>query len=136
MAITEREVEGIVILDLHDPLTFGEQDLALRERLRALCQSGKVRIVINPEDAHGIDSTGVGTLVFALTRLGKAGGNLVLLNLNRSHIQLFVLTKLTTVLDIFDDEQDAVNSFFPGRVVKRYDLLKFVQQSNAQDGGG
>jgi hypothetical protein len=28
---------------------------------------------------------------------------------------------------VFADETDAVNSFFPGREIKRFDILSFVQ---------
>ena len=38
------------------------------------------------------------------------------------------MTKLATVFDMFTDEQDAVNSFFPDRSIKRFDILNFVQQ--------
>ena len=36
-----------------------------------------------------------------------------LLNLNRRNIELLIMTKIATVFDLFADEQDAVNSFFP-----------------------
>jgi anti-sigma B factor antagonist len=49
-------------------------------------------------------------------------------NLNRSHLELFLLTRLAIVFEFFDDEQDAVNSFFPDRAVKRFDILNFVHQ--------
>jgi len=55
--------------------------------------------------------------------LRKAGGRLVLVSFNRSHLELFLLTKLAIDLEFFDDEQDAVNSFFPDRAVKRFDLV-------------
>jgi anti-sigma B factor antagonist len=54
---------------------------------------------------------------------------LKLLNLSRRNIELLVLTKLATVFEIFGDEQDAVNSYFPGRELKRFDILNFVQDS-------
>jgi anti-sigma B factor antagonist len=66
-------------------------------------------------------------LVFGLARLRKAGGRLALVNLNRSHLELFLLTKLAIAFEFFEDEQDAVNSFFPDRALKRFDLLEFVQ---------
>ena len=62
------------------------------------------------------------------TTLRKAGGQLKLVNLNRRNIELLVLTKLTAVFEIFTDEQDAVNSFFPGREVKKFDILNFVRR--------
>ncbi len=126
--IEERESEGIVILDLKGPLTLGHGDLELRDRLPALHQSGKVNIVLNLKDVTEIDSTGLGTLVFGLARLRKAGGGLALLNLNRAHLKLFLLTKLAIAFEFFDDEQDAVDSFFPDRELKHFDVLDFVRE--------
>ena len=131
--IEQREREGIIILDLKGPLTLGHGDLELRDRLPALHQSGKVNIVLNLKEVSHIDSTGLGTLVFGLARLRKAGGRLALLNLNRSHLELFLLTKLAIAFEFFDDEQDAVNSFFPDRAVRRFDILNFVQHEGGSD---
>ena len=133
LEIEQRESEGVVILDLKGPLTFGDGDLAVRDRLHALHQSGKVNIVLNLKDVSHIDSTGLGTLVFGLARLRKAGGGLALVNLNRSHLELFLLTKLALAFELFDDEQEAVNNFFPDRAVKRFDILNFVRHKGDRD---
>ena len=124
--IEERESEGIVILDLKGPLTLGHGDLELRDRLPALQLSGKVNIILNLKGVTGIDSTGLGTLVFGLARLRKSGGRLALVNLNKSHLELFLLTKLAIDFELFDDEQEAIDSFFPERKLKRFDVLEFV----------
>ena len=126
--IEQREHDGITVLDLKGPLTLGHGDLELRDRLPALNQSGKVNIILNLKEVSDIDSTGLGTLVFGLARLRKSGGRLALLNLNRSHLKLFLLTKLAIAFEFFDDEQDAVNSFFPGRALKPLDILDYIQQ--------
>ncbi|SPE35469.1 Anti-sigma factor antagonist [Candidatus Sulfopaludibacter sp. SbA6] len=125
--IEQRDNEGIVILDLKGSLTLGQGELALRDRLAALHQSGKIYIVLNLKDVSHIDSTGLGTLVFGLARLRKAGGRLALLNVNRPHLKLFLLTKLAIAFEFFDDEQDAVDSFFPDRALKHFDILNFVK---------
>jgi anti-sigma B factor antagonist len=131
--IEQRESEGIVILDLKGPLTLGHGDLELRDRLPALHQSGKVNIILNLKEVTGIDSTGLGTLVFGLARLRKSGGRLALLNVNRSHLGLFLLTGLATAFEFFDEEQDAVDSFFPDRELKHFDVLDFVQRADGPD---
>ena len=77
---------------------------------------------------HCINPAGL----FGLARLRKAGGRLALVNLNRSHLELFLLTRLAIAFELFDDEQDAVNSFFPDRTLRRFDILNFVQR----EGGG
>jgi anti-sigma B factor antagonist len=130
LQIDQRESEGIVILDLKGPLTSGHGDLVLRDRLHALHQSGKVSIILNLKAVSQIDSTGLGMLVFGLARLRKAGGRLALVNLKPSHLELFLLTKLALAFELFDDEQEAVNSFFPDRTMNRFDILNFVQHKD------
>jgi anti-sigma B factor antagonist len=66
-------------------------------------------------------------LLFALAELRKAGGNLVIFNMKPSHVELLTEAKLETVFEIYHEEQDAINSFFPGREVKRHDILEFVE---------
>ena len=131
--IEEREREGIAILDLKGPLTLGDGDLELRDRLSALHQSGKVNIVLNLKNVTHIDSTGLGTLVFGLARLRKSGGGLALLDVNKAHLGLFSLTKLAIAFEFFDDEQEAVNSFFPDRDMQRFDVLDFVQHQDGRN---
>jgi anti-sigma B factor antagonist len=128
LEIEQREVEGIVILDLEGRLIVGEPVAGLRERIRELSESGSNNVILNLEDVDYIDSTGLGGLVISYTSLKKAGGALKLVNLTRRNIELLVLTKLTTVFEIFDDEQEAVNSFFPNREIRRFDILNFVRQ--------
>ena len=130
--IQQRESEGIIILDLKGALTSGHGDLELRDRLAALHQSGNVNIVLNLKDVSAIDSTGLGALVFGLARLRQAGGKLALANVNRAHLKLFLLTKLALAFEFFNDEHDAVDSFFADRDLKAFDILEFVQQHEGE----
>jgi len=124
----EREKEGIRILSLKGRITAGAESSALRDRLKQFAAES-AKVVLDLGGVDYIDSTGLGSLVICFTTLRKAGGELKLLNLSRRNIELLVLTKLTTVFEIFNDEQEAVNSFFPGREIKPFDVLEFVQQS-------
>jgi anti-sigma B factor antagonist len=129
LEIEQRESEGIVILDLKGRLTSGASDLELRDRLRVLHEAGKVNIALNLKHVSHLDSTGLGTLVFALARIRKGGGRLALFNLNRAHLQLLSLTRLALAFDLFDNERDAIDSFFPDRAEKSFDILTFIQQA-------
>ncbi|HTT61291.1 MAG TPA: STAS domain-containing protein [Bryobacteraceae bacterium] len=128
LEIQQREREGIVILDFKGRITVGPEATALRERVAALTSAGSPNIILNLAHVDYIDSTGLGALVMFATSQRKAGGTLKLLNLNRRNIELLVMTKLATVFDLFTDEQDAVNSFFPDRAIKTFDILSFVEQ--------
>ena len=59
---------------------------------------------------------------------------MILENLSRRNIELLLFTKLTTVIEIFNDEQAAVNSFFPDREIQRFDILDFVKEQAGQEG--
>jgi anti-sigma B factor antagonist len=128
LRINQREREGVIILDLDGPLSLDET--GLRQSLDLLHQHGKVNIALNLQNVSRIDSTGLGTLVFALVKLRKAGGRLALFNLNSAHLDLLLLTKLVTVFELFADEQGAVDSNFPDRAANRYDILNFVQRED------
>jgi anti-sigma B factor antagonist len=125
--IQGREREGITILDLKGRLVVGDSNL-LREKVSEHSAGGKVNVALNLAEVDYIDSTGLGTMVICFTSLQKAGGALKLYSLNRRNIELLLLTKLSTVFQIFGDEQEAVNSFFPEREIKHFDILNFVKQ--------
>ena len=132
-SVSQRDREGIAILDLAGALTVGDAATALRTALREIVASGRSNVVLNLAAVDYIDSTGLGAMVVCFTSLRKTSGRLVLLNLNRRHIELLLLTKLSTVFEIFDDEQDAVNSFFPNRHIRHFDILSFVEQQRQGD---
>ena len=125
--ITESEREGVTILTLKGRLTLGESNI-VRERVTQLAAAGKFNIVVDLSNVEYIDSTGLGILVICFTSLKKQGGALKLVNPNKRNVELLLLTKLHTVFEVFNEVQDAVNSFFPDRQIKRFDILSFVQQ--------
>lgn len=127
MNVAVREVEGIAVLDLKGRLTAGVYSETLRDTISGLSQRGKNNLILNMSQVDFVDSSGLGTLVLCFTTLQQQGGALKLENLSRRQLELMVLTKLTTVFDIFDSEQDAVNSFFPGRAIKHFDILEYVR---------
>ncbi|MGO9232022.1 MAG: STAS domain-containing protein [Bryobacteraceae bacterium] len=125
--IQQREHEGIVILELKGRITLGPEASALREKVKELNDAGSNKIVLDLAQVDFIDSTGLGALVMCATSLRKSHGNVKLLNLNRRTCELLVMTKLATVFEIFTEEQDSVNSFFPDRKIKAFDVLSFVE---------
>ena len=128
LEIQQREREGITILDLKGRITVGDEAGTLRDKMRELAGAGVRDVILNLEGVDYIDSTGLGALVVCFTSMRKLGGKLKLENLNRRNIELLLFTKLTTVFELFNDEQDAVNSFFPDRAVKHFDILSFVKE--------
>lgn len=131
--IEKREREGVVILDLKGRLVVGEAASRLRDEILAVSSAGNHRVVLNLAGVDFIDSTGLGAMVICYTTLKKVNGALKLCHLANREIELLVLTKLTSVFELFDDEQHAINSFFAGRDIKRFDILSFVQKQREEN---
>ena len=105
-----RQVEGVTILDLSGKITLGEASGQLRSAVQEALGNSK-KILLNLADVNYIDSAGLGELVSAYITVKNAGGELKLLNLTKKVRDLLVITKLVTVFDVKDDEQEAVKSF-------------------------
>ncbi len=111
MQIEERVVSGVTILDLKGKITLGEGDELLKEKINSLVESGKQKLVLNLGDVPYIDSAGLGEIVRTYTTVSRQGGQLKLLNLTKRIEDLLSITKLLTVFDTYDSEQEAVASF-------------------------
>jgi anti-sigma B factor antagonist len=122
--------EGVSILTLKGRLTVGEAS-PVREKVSQVLASGCHNVILDLSAVDYVDSTGLGSLVICFTSVKKAGGALKLLNLNKRNVELLLLTKLHTIFEVFSEEEDAVNSFFPDRVIKRFDILSFIQQQES-----
>lgn len=128
--IEESSREGVEVFTLKGRLTIAESS-TLREKISQITAAGKFKVVMDLSELEYIDSTGLGNLVICYTTIKKHGGALKLVNLNKRNLQLLLLTKLHTIFEVFHDVSDAVNSFFPGRAVKRFDILTFVQEQQS-----
>jgi anti-sigma B factor antagonist len=137
--IERRERDGVPILALNGRLVAGGPVEQLREELLAtldLCLASDLRaLVLDCRETSYIDSSGLGLLVLAHSRAAKMDGKLPVFGLNRRGLELLILTKLSTVFQLYEDETSAVNSCFPDRTAKRFDILQFVQSKRTEDAG-
>jgi anti-sigma B factor antagonist len=111
MQIEERTVGDVVMLDLKGKITLGEGDELLKDKVNSLVNQGHKKIVLNLADVPYIDSAGLGEVVRTYTTVSRQGGSLKLLNLTKRITDLLSITKLLTVFETFDSENEAVRSF-------------------------
>jgi anti-sigma B factor antagonist len=128
LEIAHREREGIKLIDLKGRIVVGEEASAFRNAIERLAAEPGLQLILNMHEVDYVDSTGLGAMVMCSTRVRNANGVTKLVNVNRRNIELLVMTKIDTMFEVFDDETEAVNSFFPDREIKRFDILSFVQQ--------
>ena len=111
MHIEQRAVGDVVILDLKGKITLGEGDELLKDKVNSLVNQGYRKVILNLADVPYIDSAGLGEVVRTYTTVSRQGGSLKLVNLTKRITDLLSITKLLTVFETFDTEQDAVQSF-------------------------
>ena len=111
MEIQERTIEGVVVLDLTGKLTIGEGDELLKERISNLVQQGHRNLLLNLEGGPYIDSAGLGEIVRTYTTVSRQGGKLKLVNLTKRITDLLAITKLLTVFETYESQDEAVKSF-------------------------
>src|SRR5881628_784170 len=116
MQISERNNGGVIVLDLKGKITLGEGDEILKDKVNSLVNQGQKKIVLNLADVPYIDSAGLGEVVRTYTTVSRQGGSLKLLNLTKRITDLLSITKLLTVFETFEAENEAVRSFASAKV--------------------
>ena len=111
MKITDREINGVTIMDFRGRIANGSARTQLRSRIREHLERGRQEILLNLGGVDFIDSFGLGVLIEVHDKVKNQGGVLKLVNLNRRVNHLMVITKLETEIDCFEDEGTALASF-------------------------
>jgi len=111
MQIEQRTVGSVMILDLKGKVTLGEGDEVLKDKINSLILQGHKQMLLNLADVPYIDSAGLGEIVRTYTTVSRQGGQLKLVNLTKRITDLLMITKLLTVFETFDNEQEALKSF-------------------------
>jgi anti-sigma B factor antagonist len=111
MQISERDSGSVTILDLSGKVTLGEGDNLLKDKLHSLLHQGKKKVLLNLAKVNYVDSAGLGAIVSAYTTVTRDGGSLKLANVTKRLQDLLSITKLLTVFETFDSEDEGVRSF-------------------------
>ena len=111
LEIEERRVGAVTILDLAGNLTIDEGAQRLKDKINSLIQEDRLAVILNLGEITYIDSGGLGQLVASFGSLSKTRGGLKLLHVNKRNHDLLSITRLVTIFDTFDSEDEAVRSF-------------------------
>ena len=111
MRIIERRIGDVTILQLIGRLELETGDLILRDTINRLVEEGQVKLVLDLKEVTRLDSAGIGMLVSKFLTARRAGGTIKLLHPTERTDHLMNITKLTTIFQVFEDEESAVKSF-------------------------
>lgn len=113
LKIETRQVDGVTVVSCIGRIVFGDEATALRDKLKSILKSSR-EIVVNLSGVTYIDSGGLGTLVGAYSSARTAGADIKLTGLGQRIRDVLQITKLVTVFEVYDNEQQAVAAFKRG----------------------
>lgn len=111
MTTSVRNVGDVTIVDISGRIALGDESAALRDLVTELLSKGDRKIILDLADVNYIDSSGLGTLVSSFATVKRQGGELKLVKLSDKVDDLMEVTRLYTVFDIADNEEEALQSF-------------------------
>ena len=112
MNIQKREQDGIVIFDIEGEIKRSDiTDVTLHQLVKEQLESDKKHILLNFQKVEFIDSFGVGEILASYISTHNLGGKLKIARISKKLYLVFQITMLTKVLEIFDEEERAIDSF-------------------------
>ena len=114
MSLDTREVGRVTIVRCNGRIVAGSESDSLRAHVVWLLRDRR-SIVLHLGEVGFIDSSGLGTMVRALTSTRQARGDLKLCNVPENVRKVLEMTRLTAVFDTHESEEKAVAAFYrPG----------------------
>ncbi|HXW91427.1 MAG TPA: STAS domain-containing protein [Terriglobales bacterium] len=108
-----RQADGVTIVSCTGRIVFGEESNALRDYLKRTLSSSR-SIVLDLTGISYIDSGGLGALVGVYSSARSQGADIKLTGLGPRVRDVLQITKLVTVFEAYDSEQQAVAAFKRG----------------------
>jgi anti-sigma B factor antagonist len=111
MTVEQRTLGDVTILDIEGRMTIEFLDRPVRATVRRLLSEGRKHFLLNLDRVPYLDSTGLAEIVEAYLTTARHGGVLKLEYLSRHTRELLRITRLSTVMEVFDSETVALTSF-------------------------
>jgi len=112
MAIKTSSLDnGIGLIEAKGSLVGGEETVELRQAVAGFLDRNYSKLLIDLSGVTYLNSTAIGVLVSSHTSYSRKGWHIKLCGMNKNITNIFVITKLTLVFDVYDSREEAVKSF-------------------------
>jgi anti-sigma B factor antagonist len=122
LEIKDKELRGIIILELNGRLVLGQESMDFRGKIKEVLDKSdwikerwgwNTRIVLDLGNVGFVDSAGLGALIAARATSMSRGAGMKLANLTKKMRDALAISKLVTVFDVYDSVEAAVASYPP-----------------------
>lgn len=102
---------GIGLIELKGSLIGGDETVEIRQAVAGFLDREYAKLIIDLSNVTYLNSTAIGVLVSAQASYSRKGWMVKLCGMNKNINNIFVITKLTLVFDVYDTRSEAVKSF-------------------------
>jgi anti-sigma B factor antagonist len=107
----QRQMGNIAVITPRGYLTGGDETDELDQAIKTLVEGGNKSLVINLGETQHLNSTALGVLISAHSSYVRRGGQMKLAAVDHRIQNIFVITKLSMVFDVYPTEEQAIASF-------------------------
>ena len=111
MKIHREDSGEVTIIRLNGKLMGGPDADHFQTLIKELVEEDRRKILVDMGKVSWVNSTGLGILISGYTTLKNAEGTLKLVGVNKRIDQIFMVTKLHTIFEAYEEETSALASF-------------------------
>jgi anti-sigma B factor antagonist len=111
MSLDVRTSGDVTIVTPKGMLLGGKETDELQNKIKELVEAGNKKLLINLGQTTFLNSVSLGVLIGAHSSYAKRGAEMKLCAVDKKIQNIFVVTKLSLVFDVFESCEEATKSF-------------------------
>lgn len=108
-----------MVIALYGELVDRDECRELTKQIELACEEGNAWIIFDLSDLRIMNSTGLNILIHSLTLARKSGGDCLICGVSDKVKKLFIITKLNTIFQVHDTEEDALIAYGEALIEKK-----------------
>jgi anti-sigma B factor antagonist len=105
-----RKHNDVAVIHPHGWLMGGDETEEFENTIRRLHAEGTRHLLVNMAEVQMMNSTAIGVLTGCRARFAATEGQIVLCNLDKKLDQIFVITRLALIFDVYASEKEALEA--------------------------
>ena len=111
MSLDVRTSGDVTIVTPKGMLLGGKETDELQGKIKELVEAGNKKLLINLGQTTFLNSVSLGVLIGAHSSYAKRGAEMKLCQVDKKIQNIFVVTKMSVVFDVFESCEEATKSF-------------------------
>jgi anti-sigma B factor antagonist len=111
MTVKDKIIEDVAVITVKGNLMGGNETDECHQTVKKLIEDGQKKLVIDLSKVKWMNSRGLGMLMACHTTISNADGMLKIAGATEKVNSLFIMTKLMTIFDSYENADRAIGSF-------------------------